>query len=98
MLGLTPWLSLLVVLLVALVARQMPESRRSRGVAARMLQLLEGRWTPLVIAVLTSAATWYVWGSLNRSSVVHDESAYLLQAELFTRWRFTAPSPPLPKF
>jgi hypothetical protein len=29
---------------------------------------------------------------------VHDESAYLLQAELFSRWRFTAPTPPLPQF
>ena len=26
------------------------------------------------------------------------ESAYLLQAELFSQWRFTAPTPPLPKF
>ena len=98
MLGLTPWLSLLVVLLIALIARQVPESRRARGVAARVLQLLHARWTPLLIAVLTSAATWCVWGSLNRSAVVHDESAYLLQAELFSTWRFTAPTPPLPKF
>ena len=98
MLGLTPWLSLLVVLLIALIARQVPESRRARGIAARVLQLLHSRWTPLVIAVLTSAATWYAWGSLKRSAVVHDESAYLLQAELFSRWRFTAPTPPLPKF
>jgi hypothetical protein len=98
MLGLSPWLSLLVVLVVALVARQVPETRRSRGIAARVLYLLHARWTPVMIAVLTSAATWYVWGSLNRSAVVHDESAYLLQAELFSQFRFTAPTPPLPKF
>lgn len=98
MLGLTPWLSLLVVLIVALVARQVPETRRARGIAARVLQVLHARWTPLVIALLTSAATLYVWGSLKRSAVVHDESAYLLQAELFAQLRFTAPTPPLPKF
>ena len=48
--------------------------------------------------MLTGAATWFVWGSLTRTAVVHDESAYLLQAELFSRFRFTAPSPPLPQF
>ena len=98
MLGLSPWLSLLVVLVVAMLARQIPESRRSRRLAARVLGLLESRWTPIVIGVLTGAATVFVWGSLTRTAVVHDESAYLLQAELFSRFRFTAPSPPLPQF
>jgi hypothetical protein len=98
MLGLSPWLSLLVVLTVALVARQIPEPRRSRRRAARVIALLDGRWTPVIIGVLTGAATWYVWGSVTRTAVVHDESAYLLQAELFARFRFTAPSPPLPQF
>jgi len=98
MLGLSPWLSLLVVVLVALIARQLPEARRRRRIAARTLQVLDSSWAPLVIAVLTGLATWYVWGSLSRSAVVHDESAYLLQAELFSKLRFTAPTPPLPKF
>jgi hypothetical protein len=98
MLGVSPFLSLLIVVLVALIARQLPEARRRRGIAARTLQVLDSPWVPLVIGVLTGLATWYVWGSLNRSAVLHDESAYLLQAELFSKLRFTAPSPPLPKF
>ena len=98
MLQLSPWLSLLIVLVVALLARQIPERHRGRRRAARALELLDKRWMPLIIGVLTGAATWYVWGSLTRTAVVHDESAYLLQAELFSRFRFTAPSPPLPQF
>jgi hypothetical protein len=98
MLGLSPWVSLLVVLVIALLARQIPEPRRVRRRAARVLAVLDHSWMPLLIGVLTGAATWYVWGSLARTAVVHDESAYLLQAELFSRWRFTAPSPPLPQF
>ena len=98
MLGLSPWLSLLLVLAVALLARQLPEPRRRRRIAARALALLDGWWVPLVLGLLTGAATWFVWGSLTRTSVVHDESAYLLQAELFARFRFTAPTPPLPQF
>ena len=98
MLGLSPWLSLLIVLVVALIARQLPDPRRSRRVAARTLELLDSKWAPVVLGLLTGAATWYVWGSLTRTAVVHDESAYLLQAELFARLRFTAPTPPLPQF
>jgi hypothetical protein len=98
MLGLSPWLSLLIVLVVALLARQLPEPRRSRRVAAKVLEVLDAPWMPVVLGVLTGAATWFVWGSLTRTAVVHDESAYLLQAELFARLRFTAPTPPLPQF
>ena len=98
MLGLSPWLSLLVVLVVALGARQIPERRSRRRIAARTLETLDGVSTPVVVALLTGAATFFVWGSLTRTAVVHDESAYLLQAQLFSNFRFTAPSPPLPQF
>ena len=98
MLGQSPWLSLLVVLVVALGARQIPERRSRRRIAARTLETLDGVSTPVIVALLTGAATFFVWGSLTRTAVVHDESAYLLQAQLFSNFRFTAPSPPLPQF
>jgi hypothetical protein len=98
MLGLSPWISLLIVLAVVLSARQIPEPRRSRRLASRILAVLDGRWTPVVICALTGLATVYVWGSLDRTPVVHDESAYLLQAQIFSRFRFTVPTPPLPQF
>ena len=50
------------------------------------------------IALLTSAVTLWVWGSWNPIAVVHDESAYLLQAKIFASLRWTAPGRPLPEF
>jgi hypothetical protein len=99
MLGLSPWLSLAAVLLVVVVARRIPAPpRRARRAIDWIDARLEGPWTPVVVGALTGIATWYAWGALDRSAVVHDESAYLLQAELFARLRFTGPAPPLPRF
>jgi hypothetical protein len=97
--GPSPWLTLLVLLLVALVARLIPvPSRRTRRILEWVDARLSGPTAPVVVGVLTGLATLYVWGSLARTPVVHDESAYLLQAELFAHRRFTVPTPPLPRF
>jgi hypothetical protein len=114
-LGLDPWLSLLVVLLVVVLARLTARRDHDGGVeqasgeppraasllarfADRACGAADSRWAPVVAGVLTGAATWYVWGSLDRSAVIHDESAYLLQAQLFARLRWTTATPPLPHF
>jgi hypothetical protein len=44
------------------------------------------------------AVFFLVWGSLRQSPAFHDESAYLLQAELLASGRWTAPARPLPEF
>ena len=40
----------------------------------------------------------FVWRSLHEPGVVHDERAYLLQAEIFSRGHWAATSPPLAAF
>src|SRR4051812_27526086 len=99
MLHLTPWTSLLVVALVALLVRQVPPNAHLRGrIVPYARLLLHGPWMPVLLGFATGIATLYVWGSLSHSAVVHDESAYLLQAQLFSLGRFTAPTPPIPSF
>ena len=99
MLQLTPWASLLLVVLVALIVRLVPAQARLRGrVVAYARTFAHGAWLPTLLGVATGVATLWVWGSLTRTAVVHDESAYLLQAQLFARGRFTAPTPPLYHF
>jgi len=41
---------------------------------------------------------WWMWGSLAPVPYIHDEAAYLLQAELLGRGRFAAPGLDLPEF
>jgi hypothetical protein len=97
--GPSPWLTLVLLLLAVLLARLIPvPPRRARRVLEWVDARLAGPTAPIVVGVLTGAATLYVWGSLARTAVVHDESAYLLQAQLFARWRFTVPTPALPRF
>jgi 4-amino-4-deoxy-L-arabinose transferase-like glycosyltransferase len=56
------------------------------------------RFGPMAAAVISALLVWYVWDAIVPIAKVHDESSYLLQAELFARGRWTAPSPPIPEF
>ena len=93
MLGIPSWISLLVVVLAAGVARALA------GFDARALErALKSRWAPIVIGAVSGALSLWLWGSLARTPVMHDESAYLLQAELFARLRWTGAGRPLAPF
>ncbi|HUQ79871.1 MAG TPA: glycosyltransferase family 39 protein [Gemmatimonadaceae bacterium] len=59
---------------------------------------LEGAAAPVIIGVITTLVTWWLWGSLSATPYVHDEVALLLQAKIFAQFRWAAPSPPLPEF
>jgi hypothetical protein len=65
---------------------------------ARLAALLDSRWAPAVLGLVTVAAVRFVWRSFGEPGVIHDERAYLLQAEIFARGRWTAPAPPIAAF
>ena len=95
MLGLSPWVSLVAVIVAAAASRLMPRViRGERSVWA----LLASRWAPALAGLLSAAITLWVWRSLARTPVMHDEAAYVLQAELFASGRWTESAPQLPEF
>jgi dolichyl-phosphate-mannose-protein mannosyltransferase len=101
MLGLSPWLSFAAVLTAALIAWLL--GRRERGVTtaatARVVRdALDHRWAPAAVGALTAAIVWVAWGGLARAPVIHDEAAYVLQAQLFARGAWVGRAPVLPEF
>lgn len=57
------------------------------------------RFAPLLLALVTVLVTWFAWGGeLAPLGEIHDENAYLLQAEIFARGRWAMPARPLPEF
>lgn len=93
MLGLSPWVSLFAVLIAAAIARLLPPMEWRPG-----RRVLEGRGAPILIGITSALLSLWLWRSLSREPVMHDESAYLLQAQLFARLRWTGPVPPMPAF
>lgn len=93
MLGLSPWIPLLAIALTALLVRVAPAFA-----SAPVERVLNSRWAPAGAAVLSAVLSLWLWGTLSRTPVIHDESAYLLQAELFARFQWTGPGRPIPEF
>ena len=68
------------------------------GAAERFEIFLAGRAAPFAVALVAAAAMLYAWGGFEVPPVIHDESAYLLQARLYAQGRWKGPALPLPKF
>jgi hypothetical protein len=82
---------LLVAALLALVlgVRLLPD--RQSGALTRAD--ISAPWMPLATGCVVAAIVTWIWGGLRAPAVIDDEAAYLLQAALFARARWTLPSP-----
>lgn len=67
-------------------------------VAARVDRALSHRLAPWVAGLLAALFIGWTWGSLAAPASIHDETAYLLQAEIFASGRLSADPPVLPEF
>jgi hypothetical protein len=85
---------LLFAVLFGLVGRAdpVPAPRQAGPQGERRLGM------PALIGVASAALTAWVWSGGGFTPRFHDESAYLLQGEIFAHGRWTEPSPPHPEF
>ena len=90
-------LTLAAIVLLAVLAHF--AGRRATAERPRLLaRVLDGRAVSGVVFVTTFFVLWYSWASLNPIPVVHDEMAYVLQAQIFARGLWALPSQPFPEF
>jgi hypothetical protein len=91
---LAPLLSILLVLVCVLLAKQ------SRAVDVAFLERLGGRpHFPLALATINAVLVWWMLGfELSPVPQIQDEAAYLLQAGIFARGNWTEIARPLPEF
>lgn len=84
--------ALLFVALLAHVAGTAPDD------ASALSRVLASRLIVALVFVLTFGTLWVSWAAWNPIPVVHDEMAYVLQAQIFARGMWALASPPLPDF
>ncbi len=85
----------LAILLPLLIWLLLP---RIGWLTAPLEHRLGQRWAPVLFGVVSAAGLWWSWGSLNPVEVIHDETAYLLQASLLAHGHLFGPARPLPEF
>ena len=72
---------------------------RSNAAAPSLLaRWLDSRGVVGAVFAFTVAVLWYTWAQWSPMPVVHDELAYVLQAQIFARGMWALPSPALPLF
>jgi hypothetical protein len=89
---------LLLMVLVAAAAAALAQRGRVPPSLAAVRRALDSRLAPVVVGFVFALAVWWTWGPGEPIADLHDELAYLLQARLFSEWRWTAPGPPMPEF
>jgi hypothetical protein len=89
------WLGLPLAMFVALAILV---RRRRLTVPAWVDTALSSPSAPLVTAAVSAVILLVVWGSLHEPQPIHDEQAYVLQAEIFARGQWTGEPPPIPEF
>jgi hypothetical protein len=86
-------------LLCVLLARLSRLSSRDVEYLDRVEQWLGARMTPLVLSSANATLVWWWMGWYpDPAPVIQDEAAYLLQAGLFARGRWTGEAPPFQEF
>ncbi|MEO8622052.1 MAG: glycosyltransferase family 39 protein [bacterium] len=89
-------LSILGILLVALLAHA--SGSRVSFEPHALARALDSRAALVFVFVSTLCVLWFSWAAWNPKPVVHDEMAYVFQAQVFARGMWALPAPQFPAF
>jgi hypothetical protein len=85
----------LIVAAIAIRYEQHPAVVRGSAIADNALA---SRWMPLVCGLITVLMMWWAWSGSHFIPNIADESAYVLQAEIFSKGVWALPARALPEF
>ena len=88
----------LIPLLVAAIAIRYESDTAIARSSAVVQRLLDGKWTPLVCGAISALAMAWIWSGSHFIANIADESAYVLQAQIFSKGAWTLPARGLPEF
>lgn len=88
----------LIVPLILVVGVVWLVRRFGLSVPPRLDAALASAWAPVVAGTISAAILLVVWRSLDAPPQVHDEQAYVLQAQIFARGWWTGQPPPIREF
>lgn len=89
-------LTFVAILFVALLAH-VSGGRATHG-GEGIARALDSRAILACVFLTTFGVLWYSWAAWNPIPVVHDEMAYVFQAQVFARGIWALPAPPFPAF
>jgi hypothetical protein len=94
-----PLVVLIGLVLCVTLARRNEVSGRELARLDCLEHMLASNATPIALGVINALLVWWWVGwQRNPAPMIQDEAAYLLQAALFVRGRWSGDAPPLPEF
>jgi hypothetical protein len=89
---------LLAPLFVAAIAIRFDRRPGVARVSAAIDAVLAGRWMPVLCGLVSALVMAWVWSGSHFIANIADESAYVLQAQIFSKGAWTMPGRALPEF
>jgi hypothetical protein len=88
----------LVPLIAAAIAIRYERNPSVVRASAAAERVLDSRWLPLACGLISALVMGWIWYGSHFIPNIADESAYVLQARIFSKGAWTLPPRPLPEF
>ena len=88
----------LIPLFVAAIAIRYESNGAIARSSAAIQPMLDSKWLALVCGAISALVMGWIWSGSHFIANIADESAYVLQAQIFSKGAWTLPARALPEF